>query len=176
MQRALPFLNALFILALAVFGAVTDEPYWRANGHLPWTYDYVYFTALALNGPSGVLAELLSRSLSSNNETQYVLQYLLWTCLAPLQWWLYRQLALLSHSSRPGRLFVLVGAVLVFVGGAIGAKAGWDSGHRPAYEEFIDQYFWFVRVASLALAGGIQLLYAFLTVTPISPNLRLPAH
>ena len=44
--------NLGLIISIGVYGIITDEPYWKEVGHLPNLYDYLFWFATALNGPS----------------------------------------------------------------------------------------------------------------------------
>jgi hypothetical protein len=82
-------LNALLVLGIGAYGFLTDEPYWRSNGHGPWLYDYLFWCALALNGPSGFAADCASWLItysSSNAEWRFVVQYGLWLLFLWPQW------------------------------------------------------------------------------------------
>src|SRR5215469_18890134 len=82
--------NASLVLAGGIYGILTDEPYWRANGHGPNLYDYLFWVGLALNGPSGFAADYISWGLvylsDSGAEWRYFLQYGLWLIFLALQW------------------------------------------------------------------------------------------
>lgn len=154
--------NLGLLAAIGVYGLVTDEPYWREVGHGPWLYDYFYWVALAVNGPSGFLADYLSWFTGTHSEQRYGIQYALWGLLLWPQWRLYNALALWSHRSRRHKLGFYALVTLVIVLGAIAACQAWIYGHRPT-EMYVDRYFWFVRVAGLACAGLVMLTYAQLT-------------
>ena len=55
--RKIIWLNALLALGIGIYGILTDEPYWRSVGHFPELYDFLFWAALALNGPSGFAAD-----------------------------------------------------------------------------------------------------------------------
>jgi hypothetical protein len=83
----------MLVLSVGFYGAVTNEQYFRAVGHWPWLYDYLFWIALTVNGLSGLIADYLSRLYKPAYhplEWQYLAQYLLWLLLLPPQWRLYR--------------------------------------------------------------------------------------
>jgi hypothetical protein len=70
--------NLALIVVVGLYGMVTDEPYWRDNGHGPWLYDYLFWFGLVLNGPSGFAADYLSRLSSIGTKFRFVIPYVLW--------------------------------------------------------------------------------------------------
>jgi len=151
-------LNVLLVLAVGIYGFLTDEPYWKAVGHGPNLYDYVFWFALALNGPSGFAAEYaawFATSNGSDHDLQFVLQYGFWLLLLWVQWRLYDAAAryCIGHRSRETLLYLAAFAVAVL--GGLAAYQGWVWGHRPMDVGFIDRYFWFVRIGGVALSGVV---------------------
>lgn len=170
-------LNALLILAIGLYGLATDEPYWRANGHGPYLYDYLFWCALALNGPSGFAADYLAwliTSSGSNFQLQFLLQYALWLLLLWPQWKAYAAVVTwcMGHRGREVALYIAV-AVIVVVG-SYAAYEGWVYGHRPRELAWIDRYFWFVRMAGLALSGLIILACSQFSKNVVRSALRRP--
>lgn len=157
--------NLALIVVVGFYGMVTDEPYWRDVGHGPWLYDYLFWFALILNGPSGFTAEYLSWLGSSDGDSRFVIQYALWCALLSPQWRLYHGLALWCRESRSKQM-VLYSLVIFFtLAGGAGAYKGWLVGHRPS-EFFVDKYFWFVRVASLGCSALVLLCLYVVTREP----------
>jgi hypothetical protein len=162
--RKIIYWNAVLVLCVGVYGVFTDEPYWRAVGHRPWLYDYVFWFGLALNGPSGFGADYLSwltDQRASGHELRFLVQYGLWLLLLPLQWMCYRYIAIWCNVRRWRETVLYTISVSILVLGCFAAYRGWIWGHRPSIG-FIDRYFWFVRMAALALSGLTLLAYAFL--------------
>ncbi len=167
--RKIVWWNLGLIMAIALYGIVTDELYWRDNGHSPWLYDYFFWAALAINGPSGFLADYLSWLTSTQSESRYVIQYAFWCLLLWPQWRLYGWLAGWRHEGRKKQIiFHVLIALIVFLGG-IAAYEAWLFGHRPT-EFFVDKYFWFVRLAGVACSGIVILLYAHLVANRSRSN------
>src|SRR5689334_21108432 len=90
-------LNALLIVSIGIYGFLTDEPYWRAVGHDPGLYDYFFWLALALNGPSGFAADYaawLATDIDLNwqalvlaqHDWRFVVQYVFWLAFLWPQW------------------------------------------------------------------------------------------
>ena len=154
-------LNLAIVIAIGLYGFVTDEPYWRANGHAPWLYDYFFWFALFLNGPSGFAADYLSWFTTRDLDLRFIAQYAMWCLLLWVQWKLYHAAAAWSRGT-PRRVLILYGlAVVVVLAGGLGAYKAWIYGHRPS-EFWIDEYFWFVRVAGIAASGIVVLCYSVL--------------
>ena len=156
-------LNALLVLGIGAYAFLTDEPYWRSNGHGPWLYDYLFWCALALNGPSGFAADCASWLItysSSNAEWRFVVQYGLWLLFLWPQWKGYDAVAAwcIGHRGRETSLYLATAGITVI--GCIAAYEAWIYGHRPMELVFIDRYFWFVRVAGVALSGMVILAYS----------------
>src|SRR5215472_12169938 len=68
-------LNLALIVVVGLYGLVTDEPYWRADGHGPSLYDYLFWFALVLNGPSGIAADYMSWLGADDAELRFVIQF-----------------------------------------------------------------------------------------------------
>ena len=153
--------NLALIVLVGLYGMFTDEPYWRENGHGPWLYDYLFWLGLVLNGPSGFAADYLSQLSSTSTEVRFVIQYVLWCLLLWPQWNLYHAAVVWCRESRPRQMALYSLALLVAVAGSVGAYQAWVYGHRPS-DLFIDKYFWFVRIAGIACAGVILLVYVYL--------------
>jgi hypothetical protein len=165
--RRIISLNALLIVGVGIFGVLTDEPYWRAVGHTPSLYDYLFWLALALNGPSGLAADLGARHITDNfrlpflagHEWRFIIQYALWLLFIWPQWKAY-DLSVRWCVGHPFRKILLYlaasGAVLI---GCIEAYEAWEPSQRVGLV-FIDRYYWTVRIAGLGLAGLVVVLYA----------------
>jgi hypothetical protein len=157
--------NLMLVLGIGLYGLLTDEPYWRSNGHYPGLYDYLFWFGLVLNAPSGVTADYLPRlimSNSSNLELRFVVQYGLWLLLLWPQWKGYDLLVTWCMGPPRRETALRVVAVGVAMIGGIAGYRAWIFGHRLAMESefmFIDRYFWFVRVAGLAVSGLVILAY-----------------
>jgi len=161
-------LNLALIVVVGLHGLVTDEPYWRAVGHGPWLYDYLFWFALVLNGPSGVAADYLSWLGTDDAELRFAIQFALWGALLWPQWKLYHVLALWCGKGNSRQIILFSLAILLVVAAAAGAYQAWWVGHRPS-EFFIDKYFWFVRLASLA-CSGLAFLYVYLVTRQRADN------
>jgi hypothetical protein len=162
--------NLALVLLVGLYGILTDEPYWRDVGHGPCLYDYLFWSALAFNGPSGFAADYLSEFGSRSAESRFVIQYGWWCALLWSQWKLYHLLALWCRESRARQMMLYSIASLVIVAGGAGACAAWSIGHRPS-EFFIDQYFWFVRVGGAACSGLVLLFVYAVTRRAYHPNI-----
>lgn len=148
--------NLAGIVVLAVYGLATDEPYWRAVGHGPWLFDYAFWFALVMNGPSGFTADYLARHLSSSADDWFTMQYALWCAFLWPQWKLYHALTSWCRQTR-ARGLMLLGLVFFFtLVGGLAAWQAWLVGHRPS-EFFVDRYFWFARVGGVACSGLVVL-------------------
>lgn len=162
-------LNLWLVIAIGLYGFVTDEPYWRDNGHDPWLYDYFFWFALVLNGPSGFAADYLSWFTSHNAEWRFLAQYALWCALLWLQWKFYHLVALWSIGHLRRAMILYAVALCVMLVGSFGAYEAWVYGNRPS-DFFIDRYFWFVRVAGVAFSGVVLLGYSFLIRKGVRSN------
>jgi hypothetical protein len=171
--RRIISLNALLISSVGVFGVLTDEPYWRAVGHAPWLYDYLFWFALALNGPSGFVADF-APWLATNNfhlywqalflaehEWRFAVQYALWLLFLWPQWKAYDILVrwCVGHPYRETLLHLA--ALSIALIGCVWAHEAWTPGNRVGLL-FIDRYFWVVRAVGLGLSGVVILLYSLL--------------
>jgi len=153
-------LNALLVLAVGIYGLVIDESYWRANGHDPYLYDYLFWCALALNGPSGFAADYGAWLVAFNNDDlHFLLQYGFWLLLLRFQWKRYDALVAWCIGHRERERWLFLAAFVITVIGGVAAYEGWVWGHRPSGDGFIDRYFWFVRIGGVALAGAVVLAY-----------------
>jgi|SRR5262245_40829351 len=133
----------------------------ETNGHGPWLYDYLFWCALALNGPSGFAADYsawLMTFNSSNHNLRFVAQYALWLLLLWPQWKAYDAVVTWSFGHRQRETALYLGVAAVAAVGTVAAYEAWIFGHRPSELAFIDRYFWFVRVAGVTLAGMIILV------------------
>jgi hypothetical protein len=156
--------NAVLVLAGGMYGILTDEPYWRANGHGPNLYDYLFWIGLALNGPSGFAADYISWGLiypsDSGVDWRFLLQYGLWLLFLALQWRFYDAAVTrcVGHPWRETALYAV--AVCIMIVGAFAAYKGWIYGQRPMGDFFAVRHFWFVRIAGLAFSGLILFAYS----------------
>jgi hypothetical protein len=154
--------NRFAICGLAIYGLATDEPYWRQNGHGPNLFDYCFWTLLALNGPSGLIADFGPRYLpgASQIEWHFVMQYSLWCVLVGPQWMAYRAFKAWSTQGRwhmNGFWAITLGLVSI---GAISAyMASVAAINRVATNVFWIPYYWEVRYSSIACAGLVLLAY-----------------
>jgi hypothetical protein len=151
--RRLIALNLALVAAVGIFGLVTDEPYWRSNGHDPRVYDYLFWFALALNGPSGFVADWLSWALGLEMDVHFFAQYVLWMALLAVQWFAYVRLSKWAAPSRARRRGVCVAAGFLALVGCVIAASVWAT-TQPSTEYFVDVWFWPVRIAALALSGA----------------------
>ncbi|PJG51010.1 hypothetical protein CVM73_33010 [Bradyrhizobium forestalis] len=169
--RKIILLNALLVASVGIFGVLTDEPYWRAVGHVPWLYDYFFWLALALNGPSGFLADYaawlaidsfhLHRQMRvlAEHEWQFAIQYALWLLLLWPQWKAYDILVRWCAGRSYRETTLRVAAFSIVLIGCVFAYASWTPSHRIGLF-FIDRYFWVVRALGLGLSGIVVLLYS----------------
>ena len=118
--------NLGLIVSIAVYGIITDEPYWKAVGHDPNLYDYFFWSAL--NGPSSFAADHLSWLTGPYDDVRIIIHYVFWCLLLWPQWKLYEFLANFSLQSRQRRL-VLCLFVLLFV------LAGGIASYEPGYSD-----------------------------------------
>lgn len=151
-------LNLGFIIALGIYGFVTDEPYWRDVGHAPWLYDYLFWFGLFLNGPSGFAAEYLSWLLHVHVDWRFLAQYGFWCLLLWLQWRAYHAAAVWSLGSARRTAILSAAALIIMAAAGYGAHEAWVYGQRPM-EIVFDRYFWFVRIAGIASAGLMMIGY-----------------
>ncbi|MBR0720390.1 hypothetical protein [Bradyrhizobium manausense] len=166
-------MNALLISSVGLFGVLTDEPYWRAVGHAPGLYDYLFSLALALNGPSGFVADFAAWLATNNfhlnwqalllaeHEWRFAIQYALWLLFLWPQWKAYDTLVrwCVGHPHRETSLHLA--ALSIALIGCVWAYEAWTPGHRVGLV-FIDRYFWVVRAVGLGLSGVVILLYSHL--------------
>ncbi len=145
-------LNLALVIAAGLFGLATDEPYWHSVGHDPWAYDYVFWFALALNGPSGFLADWLSRALGVGTDARFFALYGFWMVLLALQWTAYARIGDWAASERARQRGVrLLAAAWVLVGCVFAAYV-WAA-TEDSTEYFVDVYFWPVRIIGIAFSG-----------------------
>ena len=150
--------NLGLIVVIGLYGIVTDEPYWRGVGHEPYLYDYFFWFALALNGPSGFLADYLSLLTKTHSEYRYLIQYALWGLLLWPQWkaydWFTRW-----YQGESRRIVLYIIASLFIIGAGLIAYQTWLL-ERRANEFFANDYYWSVRTIGIACAGIVLLVYA----------------
>src|SRR5262245_13348060 len=167
--------NLGLIISIGVYGALTDEPYWREFGHDPNLYDYLFWFATALNGPSSVAADYLSWLAGTHArfihwewqaEARFMIQYVLWCLLLWPQWKLYEFVANFSLQNRQRRVVLSLFALLFILAGGIATHKAWLFGHWEAANSdlFINKYFWFWRIGGLACSGLVFSVYAYLTM------------
>ncbi len=157
--------NICLVTIVGIYGLGTDEPYWREVGHGPWTYDYLFWLALAFNGPSGFLADWTVFKLGLYLDSGFLVQYCLWLVLLCVQWVLYVCLAEWSAVTRTRRLLVYGLSLCLFLGGCAAIVQVWQINlERLAIEDHhINVYFWPVRIGGLALAGFWVSLLTYLS-------------
>src|SRR5262245_1096319 len=91
--------NLVLIISIGVYGIIIDESYWKEVGHLPNLYDYFFWFATALNGPSSFAGDYLywhTGRFSHHDwwlDARFILQYVFWCLLLWPQWKLYEFLA-----------------------------------------------------------------------------------
>jgi hypothetical protein len=147
-------LNALLVTLVGVYGLVTDEPYWREVGHGPWTYDYLFWIALVLNGPSGYLADWSSWKLGLYMDSGFLAQYAFWLMLLAVQWVLYANLARWAAVTRTRRFFIYGVSLALFLTGCATIAHIWQLNlKRDAIDEHINVFFWPAGIGGLMLAG-----------------------
>jgi hypothetical protein len=177
--RKIISLNALLISSVGVFGVLTDEPYWRAVGHEPGLYDYLFWLALALNGPSGFVADFAARFATNNlllnwqalflakQDWQFMVQYALWLLFLWPQWKAYDILVRWCIGQHYREASLRLAALSIALIGCVWAYEAWTPGHRIGLF-FIDRFFWVVRSAGLGLSGVVIVLYSQLLKTEVS--------
>jgi hypothetical protein len=146
--------NFVFVLGICIYGFLTDEDYWRMVGHSPNLYNYLLWAGLALNGPSGFVADHLATLISSKNyDPDWLIEYGLWLLLLWPQWRGYDHAAkwCLGDRRRATVLYVVIGAIT-----AIGCAATFRDQARYLYP---DSVFLVDRVAAIAVAGFVVLAY-----------------
>lgn len=154
------WLNLALIVGAGLFGLFTDEPYWRAVGHGPRAYDYLLWFALAINGPSGLLADLASFYMHlQNDEVRFVAQYILWALLLVPQWRAYDRLKRWARVSLTRKRTFYGFAVLVLGLGYFYSVHLWSVSSKAQTEFFVDGFFWPVRIIGVALAGVIVSMF-----------------
>ena len=81
-------LFAFYHLALAIYGILIDEPYWRAVGHYPNTYDFLSWFLIMLSSPSSALARYFPFYIYSDikYDSIFIAQHMFWLCLSLFQW------------------------------------------------------------------------------------------
>lgn len=147
-------LNMFLVLLAGLYGLVTDEPYWREVGHGPWAYDYLFWLAMAPNGPSGFLADWSSWKFGLYTDFRYLAQYGLWLVLLCIQWALYQRLAKWSAVTQTRRFLIYGMSLVLILAGCAAIAHIWQTNlRRDVIEEHIDIYFWPVRIGGLVLAG-----------------------
>ena len=155
-------LNSLLVAGIFIYGIGTDEPYFRAVGHTPCLFDYLFWFALVVNGPSGFIADYVSHTIvsASHFEWQFAIQYGLWLLFLWPQWKCYDVVVRWCVGDRRRETVLYVAIASITLIGLVGAHEAWIYGHRPRELAFIDRYFWFVRVAGIALSGLVILGYS----------------
>jgi 4-hydroxybenzoate polyprenyltransferase len=151
-------LNFILVLAIAIYGLFADEPSWREDGHSPWLYDYLYWLAVALNGPSGFIPDYARRVITgtSSLEKMFVAQYGLWLLLLWPQWRIYDLVARWCIADRRREIALYVATAGISVIGAVVTYEAWILERREA--EYIPLSFdWVAGHAGLALVGLIIL-------------------
>jgi hypothetical protein len=174
--------NLGLIVSIAVYGIITDEPYWKAVGHDPNLYDYFFWFATALNGPSSFAADHLSWLTGPYDDVRIIIHYVFWCLLLWPQWKLYEFLANFSLQSRQRRIVLCLFVLLFVLAGGIASYEAWVFGHRDVGDFFIDKYSEFVRIGGVACSGLVFSVCAYLTMRhrgrtapPPHPNLKIRA-
>jgi len=162
--------NLVLIISIGVYGIIIDESYWKEVGHLPNLYDYFFWFATALNGPSSFAADYFywhTGTFIHHDwwlDARFILQYVLWCLLLWPQWKLYEFLANFFLQNRQRRVVLCLLVLLFTLAGGIASYEAWLFGHRDVGDLFIDKYAWFVRVGGVACAGLVFSVYAYLTM------------
>jgi hypothetical protein len=152
--------NLGLVIAICLYGILTDEPYWRDVGHDPYLYDYFFWFALVFNEPSSVLAGYFSWLTKAPSEGRYLIQYALWCLLLWPQWRLYDWLAHWQGGSKLKQVIFRVFVSLIVTLGGVAAYTAWLLDHHPD-ESPINQYILFVLAAGVVCSGLILLAYAY---------------
>jgi hypothetical protein len=169
LRRAIRW-NLMLVLSIGIYGVLNDEDYWNAIGHGPHLYDYLYWCASALNGPSGFAAESLSRLVIEDSrirpfvvqhltQWQFALEYILWLVLIWPQWKAYDAVVFwcIGRRNRQTDLYAAIAAATV--AGCILSYGAWVDAHQYSDIPYIQIYFWFFRIGSLTFAGPVILAY-----------------
>jgi hypothetical protein len=157
--RKIVLWNGLLILGVGLYGALTEEQYWRAVGHWLYLYDYLFWLTLALNGPSGFLSERLSQLIHPQShplEWGYVAQYGFWLLLLPMQWRFYFAIAAWCRRERRRTVALFMITACITVLGCLATYEAWmrTQGWPPYF-----RYHWPMLYASLTLTGLVLLSF-----------------
>jgi hypothetical protein len=144
-------LNVAVVFGIGLYGLLTDEPYWRDNGHGPWLYDYLLWTGLALNGPGGFVVDQLP-ALGDN----YLFEYALWMALLWPQWKVYDILANWCAQDRRREI-----ALCLAIAGLTAVGCFMTYGDQQLYLHPSGTFLAF-RIATIALGGVVISAYILL--------------
>src|SRR5258708_11592416 len=115
MERRAPLWAASFILVLAIWGMLIDEPYFRNVGHGADAFTWARWLAIFLSAPASLLARPAARAAAANFEFEFLIEHVLWAALIVLQW---RALRRGAAYLRPAWGLTLVAAAVVRISGA----------------------------------------------------------
>lgn len=147
--------NCIIVFAVGIFGFVSDQPYWKEVGTVPWISDYLYWFALLLNGASGfisaylsayitdVFQDVINRSgLTQVFDFRFTLQYTLWLLSIYPQWFIYERLADWAMGT-PQRIAPLYVAAFALAAGGCGLAARslmWNISYSEESGLFVNLY------------------------------------
>lgn len=161
--------NMVLVLVVGLFGLITDQDLTQAMGARPWLYDYLYWGVLLLNGTSHYVGLYLEsfifdsargiiRSLDwliDSGRFNFILFYIVWLALVPLQWWLYWRLA--GWASTSPRRFAII-CTLAFLSTIVGSFYAWHwlewlKEYRETMGLFVDMYHYPRLIVSASISG-----------------------
>jgi hypothetical protein len=156
--------NIVLVLAIGVYGERIDEPLSREIGHGESLYDYLWWSGLAINGPSGYAALSLSSILvpgAGDLELRYWAQYGLWLLLLTPQWAGYHCAAVWCYGHRRREIALRITSVSIILLGCLAAYKLWtlckDLGEFSNLEHCYSSFF---AMAGFPLSGFIIMAYS----------------
>ena len=132
-ERRAPLWAASFILVLAIWGMLIDEPYWRAVGHGPTAFTWTSWTAILLSAPASLLARpaawITTTDIYRDVELVFALEHVLWAILIILQWLVLLHAAARLRPARKWTLFAAALSGISLVAGVISWTERWPIVH-----------------------------------------------
>jgi len=132
-ERRAPLWAASFVLALAIWGMLIDEPYFRDVGHGANAFTWTRWIAIFLSAPASLLARPAARAVAAYFEFEFLIEHVLWAALIVLQW---RALRRGAAYLRPGWAWTLIAVMLAMISVAVGL-ASWHERWPVASEMHI---------------------------------------
>lgn len=160
--RAIVSFSAALILAVCLYGYLTDEPYWREIGHSPDLYDFLLWAALVMNGPAGFIANRIAEFVPSNiyNDNQHFLvEFGFWLLLLWPQWKSYDLLAqwCMGDRQRATTLYIAIASIAAIA--CVVAYKTYFAPEEILHPLYIDRIFPIARVVALAFSGLVIISY-----------------